>query len=344
MSGHRPATSVLRPPAPAAGVSGSRDAAGPPGLVSAVVVLWSSRPHLPTLWDDLARQTYRPFELIVVDNASPDDSVEFVRSHELPFPVRLVQRPTNDGVTPAWNRALEEARGPWLLLLSPDCRFPSDLTERLVERATRAATEGASPLRVGGVSPSFRSHGGPGARLELMPHIVPRARQTPATGRGARVSPDEVFTYHGACALISTPLLRLLGGWDPMVNFGGDEVDLGLRAHLLDYRFFVVPELVADHPFEPRGKTGPARRLLLRSTWFFLLKNAGITIGYRALTGEAISYLFWLRYANDPRELSATAAWFVAVTPMLRERRRELRKLFVTAPRGAPPNPARTPP
>lgn len=64
-------------------------------------------------------QTYRPFELVAMNNASPDDSVEFVRSQEFPFPVRPVELPTNEELTPAWNRVLEKAHGPWVWLLSP---------------------------------------------------------------------------------------------------------------------------------------------------------------------------------------------------------------------------------
>lgn len=302
--------------------------AGSP-LVSAVVVVTFDRPHLPTLWEDLAAQTYRPFEVVVVDNASSDGSAEFVASHPLPVPVRVVSRTTNAGVSPAWNDALREARGQWLLLLSPDCRFPPDLTRRLVARVT--AAEGAGPplARVGGASPSFRWQGRPGSPIELSPHILPRPR---ASG-SAVPDRDEVFSYHGACALVSAELLHRLGGWDNLVNFGGDEVDVGLRAHLLGYRFYIVPDLVAEHPYDPRGggKPGPLRRMRLRSTWFSLLKHAGITIEYGALGHESVHHLFWNRLIANPRELGAMAAWFVAVAPTLAERRRELRSLYDSA-------------
>lgn len=299
-------------------------------LVSAVVVVTFDRPYLPTLWQDLAAQTYRPLEVVVVDNASADGSAEFVRSHTLPFPVRVVHRRTNAGVTPAWNDALHEARGRWVLLLSPDCRFPPDLTGRLVEQVETLGSGGSPSWLVGGASPSFRWQGQPGSPLELSPHIVPRP-----VARGPRQSaPGEVFSYHGACGLVSVELMRRLGGWDDLVNFGGDEFDVGLRAHVLGYRFFTVPGLVATHPYNPRGggKSGPLRRMRLRSTWFSLLKHAGITVQYGALGYEAVHHLFWNRLITDPRELGATAAWFVAVAPTLSERRQGLRALLASAP------------
>jgi GT2 family glycosyltransferase len=139
----------------------------------------------------------------------------------------------------------------------------------------------------------------------------------------------EVFSYHGACGLVSVDLMHRLGGWDPLVNFGGDEVDVALQAHLLGYRFLTVPNLVAVHPFNPRGggKSGPLRRMRLRSTWFSLLKHAGITIPYGALGHEGVHHLFWNRLIADPRELGASAAWLVTIAPNLAERREGLRSL-----------------
>jgi len=303
---------------------------GPP-LVSAIVVVTFDRPHLPTLWSDLSAQTYRPLELVVVDNASADGSAEFVRTHPLPFPVRVVTRGTNAGVTPAWNDALREAAGRWVLLLSPDCRFPANLTKQLVEQTENGVGAGTVAAKVGGASPSFEWEGRPGSPLELSAHITPRA----AAGEPNPRLPGEVFGYHGACGLVSAEMMRRLGGWDELINFGGDEVDVALRAHLLGYRFFTVPGLVAVHPYNPRGggKSGPLRRMRLRSTWFSLLKHAGITIRYGSLGREAVNHLFWNRLIADPRELGATGAWLITMAPALAERRANLRRLVRTAAR-----------
>jgi GT2 family glycosyltransferase len=57
-------------------------------------------------------------EIIVVDNASDDDSAEMVRTK---FPhVRLIANQTNVGFARANNIALREAKGKYLLLLNPD--------------------------------------------------------------------------------------------------------------------------------------------------------------------------------------------------------------------------------
>ena len=311
------------------------------GDVTALVVLTFDRPHLPRLWDDIARQDYRSLDLIVVDNDSHDGSAEFIQGHAPTCPMRENHRARNLGVTPAWNTALREVTAPWVLLLSPDCRFPPDLTARLVRRALEVRSTLPRGSRLGGVSPGFRWEGRPGASLSLSPDLLPRQ-----TNLVTHQDEGEVFSYHGACALISRELLSVLGGWDERVNFGGDEVDVGLRAHLLGFRFYTVAGLFVEHPFEPRlsGRPGFLRTMRIRSTWFSLLKHAGITLGWGAIPNEAVHLLFWNRLIAFPRDMLANFAWFVSVTPDLSVRRRDLHQLWEStrAGEGSVETPVRT--
>ena len=56
--------------------------------VSVIILNWNGRGHLEACFNALAAQTLRGFEAIMVDNASQDDSVEYIR-REFPW-VRLV--------------------------------------------------------------------------------------------------------------------------------------------------------------------------------------------------------------------------------------------------------------
>jgi GT2 family glycosyltransferase len=313
-------------------MDGGRLSPEDPDTVTVIVVVTFDRPHLDRLWQDLASQTYRPLEVVVVDNDSHDGSVDFVRSHPLPFPIRLVHKARNQGVSPAWNMALKEVQGPWVLLISPDCTFPPNLVSRLVERAHERT--GAVPVgeAIGGVSPTFLWQGRPGAPLHGSPHFHPKQR-----GLFNGVAPDgEILSYHGACALLSTGLLRRLGGWDEFVNFGGDEVDMGLQAQLLGYRFYTVGDLTVEHPYAPRfaGKKGAQLRMRSDSIWFSHLKHGGITLGWRTVAFEMITHLFWNQFARSPRVLASQLVWFLRISPVLAERRRGLKALWRARVRG----------
>jgi GT2 family glycosyltransferase len=86
--------------------------------VSIVIVNWNTRDILRNCLDSVANQTTLPHEIIVVDNASIDGSVEMVQQA---FPdVRLIANADNRGFAAANNQGLEIASGDKLLLLNPD--------------------------------------------------------------------------------------------------------------------------------------------------------------------------------------------------------------------------------
>ena len=65
------------------------------GLLSVIIPNWNGMRYLPTCLAALAAQDYAPLEIIVVDNASDDGSVEYLRAEHLD--VRLLELPQNRG-------------------------------------------------------------------------------------------------------------------------------------------------------------------------------------------------------------------------------------------------------
>ena len=95
------------------------------GLVSVVLVTWNSAPYLGRCLEGIRHQTHTPLELIVVDNASTDDSVALVGS------AQVIRNDTNRGFSAAVNQGLGVAKGDLVLLLNPDCHLAPDYIERL---------------------------------------------------------------------------------------------------------------------------------------------------------------------------------------------------------------------
>jgi len=108
----------------------TQEQAQPDRLVSILIVNHNGRHHLPELLSSIAEQTYRNFEIILVDNASSDGSLEMLRSD---YPeVKVVALSENVGFAEANNIAAEEAIGDYLLLLNNDMRVETNLLAALV--------------------------------------------------------------------------------------------------------------------------------------------------------------------------------------------------------------------
>lgn len=91
------------------------------GLVSIVTPAYRAAPFIGETIRSVLAQTYTDFEILIVDDCSPDDTaavVEGARSGD--SRIRLLRQKRNGGPAAARNRALSEARGRWIAFLDSD--------------------------------------------------------------------------------------------------------------------------------------------------------------------------------------------------------------------------------
>lgn len=101
-------------------------------MVSILILSWNTRELLRACLASIARHCADlPHEVIVLDNASHDESARMVREE---FPsVRLLESTENLGFAAGNNRAYERARGEWIWLLNSDTELFAGAGEALVE-------------------------------------------------------------------------------------------------------------------------------------------------------------------------------------------------------------------
>lgn len=106
-------------------------------LVSICVVSYNSARDLPDCLASIDRLSYRPLELLLVDCASADRSIDVARS-SMPQGLshRLIGLEENIGFAGGMNRALQESHGTYVLLLNPDARPGADFVDQLVDRGS----------------------------------------------------------------------------------------------------------------------------------------------------------------------------------------------------------------
>jgi glycosyltransferase involved in cell wall biosynthesis len=118
-------------------------AADSPGLVSVVIPCFRQAHFLADAIESVLRQTYEPFEVVVVNDGSPDDTAAVAAR----YPVRYVEQ-GNAGLAAARNAGLAHARGEFVVFLDADDRLLPDAlrvnTSRLIENPALAFVAGAS--------------------------------------------------------------------------------------------------------------------------------------------------------------------------------------------------------
>ncbi|MCB2227419.1 MAG: glycosyltransferase family 2 protein [Desulfarculaceae bacterium] len=91
----------------------------PSPLVSVIMPVYNQEPYLREAVDSVLAQTWRDFELLVVNDGSSDRSREIVLSYRDPR-VRLIDNPRNLGLASARNAGLRQARGSYIAMADGD--------------------------------------------------------------------------------------------------------------------------------------------------------------------------------------------------------------------------------
>lgn len=178
-------------------------------LVSVVIPCFNGERFLGEAIDSVLAQSYAPIELIIVDDASGDCSLELAYSYEGTI---VIARAENGGVAVARNEGLARASGEYFGLLDQDDLMVADRLERqvgfLLTHPEVDAVLGTEEVFV-------ESDGDPNTGPALNRH---------RNGQGE----FDVEAYYPPSVLIKTSDLRRTGGFDTTVDFA-DDLDLILR-------------------------------------------------------------------------------------------------------------------
>jgi GT2 family glycosyltransferase len=210
--------------------------------VSVVVLNWNGGEYLPRCLEALATQTFKDFEVIVLDNASSDGSSDGLEARWPDF--RAVRFTQNLEFSTANNRGAKLAIGKWLAFLNNDA-FPE---KEWLENLLKAAGEHpgfaffASRLVYAGAPGRVQATGD---IYHISGFAWPRDNNRPA-GQ-AHNQPDEVFSASAAAALYDRQAFLAAGGFAEHFTSHYEDVDLGFRLRLLGYRCLYVPQAVVVH-------------------------------------------------------------------------------------------------
>ncbi|MGE0448769.1 MAG: glycosyltransferase family 2 protein [Vicinamibacterales bacterium] len=212
-------------------------------LVSAIVVNWNGKDFVCGALESLLAQTWPALEVVLVDNASTDGSVEEV---ERCFGdrVRIVRNAKNEGFAGGNNRGFAAAVGEWLFVLNPDAVCDPDTIAQLMTFVADKPHVGQLACRV---VQSDRPHFFDSAGLLVYPDGVSRPRGWQEKDIGQYDRPEEVLAPHGcACALRRT-MIEQIGGFDEDFFCYLEDVDLGMRGQLAGWQCWYVPEARVRH-------------------------------------------------------------------------------------------------
>jgi GT2 family glycosyltransferase len=211
--------------------------------IAVIIVNWNSGSLLKKCLEALARQRRQPDRVIVVDNASADDSLR--QAEPALGNAHVIRLNENAGFAEANNRGVEAASGfDALVLLNPDAFPEPGWLEQLVAAAEREPDFDlfASQLLLESDS---RFLDGAGDSY----HVSGRAWRNGHGKLATTWSPDsfEVFAPCAAAALYRREAFERVAGFDESYFCYFEDVDLAFRLRLMGCRCLYVPTAVVRH-------------------------------------------------------------------------------------------------
>jgi GT2 family glycosyltransferase len=238
--------------------------------VSVVIVNLNRAELLAQAVRSVLGQSFQDFEIIVVDNASVDDSAAAVQAFVDPR-IHLLELKENRGFSGGANVGIRRARGRWIALLNNDAIAHRDWLSRMMEAARRNPAAGMLASRI-----LFED----GRFIDKAGHLIfldgqNRGRGTGQPAEGNYCAPDETLFPDGCAGLYRRKLIEETGGLDEDFFAYADDADLGLRARWLGWTCAYVPEAVVYHLHSATsGRYAPKKIFWVeRNRVWLVLKN-----------------------------------------------------------------------
>lgn len=219
------------------------------GNIAIVILNWNGRKFLETFLPGVQLHSRHIARIIVADNASSDDSVEFLRST---FPeISIIQNASNGGFAKGYNDALAQVDADYYILLNSDIEVTENWIEpviKLMETDPKIAAcqpvirsfHHPEQFEYAGASGGFIDHlGYPFCRGRIFQHLE--------NDEGKYKSSIEVFWATGACLFVKAHIFKQFGGFDEDFFAHMEEIDFCWRIKHQGYKVMVCHEAKVFH-------------------------------------------------------------------------------------------------
>ena len=217
--------------------------------VSIVIPHWNNVEVLSECLESISATDFDNFETIVVDNASIDNSVEWVRSN---YPnVKLIENDKNYGYAGGCNIGAEAASGDFLIFLNNDTVQEKDWISNLIKTIN-------SDDKIAAVQPKILNYynrnvfdyaGGSGGHMDIycFPFARGRIFSFQENDEGQYNNKEKCFWSSGTCFMVRRELFQKSGGFDESFFAHMEEIDLCWRLYAMGFEVWVEPDSVVYH-------------------------------------------------------------------------------------------------
>jgi GT2 family glycosyltransferase len=223
-------------------------------LVSIIIVNFNGKNLLEECLHSLHQIDYENYEVILVDNNSTDNSVEFTQNNF--SNVKIIKLDQNYGYAIANNKGAKQAKGTFLQFLNNDTVVDKKYLRRLVQEIYPKPSIGIAQSMLYNPDGTIDSSGDFIDSLGIA-----------FSSKQKINSIRKILSARGASMIIKRELFEKLGGFDEQFVTSFEDIDLGWRSWIQGYEVILVPSSIVYH------KGGQTIKQLSKEVSFHGFKN-----------------------------------------------------------------------
>ena len=217
--------------------------------VTVVILNWNGKKILEKFLPSVVNHTLPYASIVVADNASTDDSIDFVNKN---YPlVKIIRNSINEGFAKGYNSVLKQIDSEYYILLNSDVEVTANWIEPIIAMMDNDS-------RIAAVQPKIKSFhdkaffeyaGAAGGFIDKFSYPFCRGRILNFFEKddGQYDDRKEIFWATGACLFIKADIFHKVGRFDEDFFAHMEEIDLCWRIKNLGYKIMYCPESTVFH-------------------------------------------------------------------------------------------------
>ena len=211
--------------------------------VSVVTPNYNGVKFLKNYFDSLNEDQEYIGEVIIVDNGSVDNSVDYIKNNSFNFPIKLIENKENLGFAPAVNQAITEARYEYIFSLNNDTEVKKGCIGELI----KVISSNKDIFSVQAKMLQYKNKNlidDAGDEYTLFAWSKKIGENQDASDFN---EVSQIFSSCAGAAMYKKSILDKIGYFDSNFFAYTEDIDLSLRAHINGYKNFLCPKAIVYH-------------------------------------------------------------------------------------------------
>jgi len=225
-------------------------------LISIVIVNYNGEKWLKQCLDSLFTQTYKNFEIILVDNASGDNSIQALKNNYDNKQIKIITSEKNLGFAGGNNLGIQKATGEFVLLLNNDTWLDNDFLEKIISFYNQNNFDVIAPLENDYTNKTKKRYV---IKIDLLGQPTYIYKNIKDSG----------FYLSGVCLFFKKEFYLSTLGLDNDFFMYFEEIDWFWRLNLLKKKFYTIESLLVHH-----ASAGGTSRVIRYNSFLWRNQNA----------------------------------------------------------------------